>query len=246
MKVLALIPARGGSKGIPRKNIVPIAGKPLLAWTIEAARNSKHLDRVILSTDDEEIASVGREFGVEVPFMRPAELARDTSGSLEMAMHALDWAAREPAGEPEYLLILQPTSPLRVSADIDAAIELALERRAEAVVGVRETFSPAHPYDIWRTESTGEMRYFLDTKDKPTRRQDYPPAYVSCGAIYLNRVITFRQTRNFHPSGTLAYHMPADRSIDIDTPLDLQIADFLLRQRLAQGSTVRATTETSY
>src|ERR1700743_3832228 len=116
MKGLALIPARGGSKGVPRKNIVPVAGKPLLAWTIEAARNSTRLDRIILSTDDEEIASVAREFGVEVPFMRPAELAKDSSGSLEVALHALDWAAREPGGEPEYLLILQPTSPLRSSA----------------------------------------------------------------------------------------------------------------------------------
>src|SRR5580704_13363907 len=156
MKILGLITARGGSKGIPRKNIIPVAGKPLLAWTIEAARGSASVDRVVLSTDDEEIAGVGRQFGAEVPFMRPGALAGDTAGSLGVALHALDWAAREGGGEPGYLLILQPTSPLRTSEDIDAVFELALERQAPAVLGVRETVSPSHPYDSWKLGPGGE------------------------------------------------------------------------------------------
>src|SRR4051794_40245817 len=110
--VAALIPARGGSKSIPRKNIASVGGKPLIAWTIEAALGSKLLDRVYVSTDDEEIASVSRACGSEVPFMRPAELASDEAGSLGVALHALDWMAAH-GGEPDYLLLLQPTSPLR-------------------------------------------------------------------------------------------------------------------------------------
>ncbi len=236
VKVLALITARGGSKGIPRKNLALVGGKPLLAWTIEAARRSSRVDRVVLSTDDADIAAAGRQFGAEVPFLRPKSLATDTAGSLGVALHVLDWAARESGGEPEYLLILQPTSPLRASEDIDGAIELALERRAPAVLGVRETVSPTHPYDSWKLGPAGEIEAFIKVDAKPTRRQDYPPAYVTNGALYLIRPAALRETGSFQPPGTLAFLMPAERSIDIDTPLDLQIADFLLRQWHVQSS----------
>ncbi|HSI10806.1 MAG TPA: acylneuraminate cytidylyltransferase family protein [Chthoniobacter sp.] len=225
MKVQALIPARGGSKSIPRKNIVPVGGKPLIAWTIEAALSSKLLDRVCVSTDDEEIAAVARQYGAEVPFMRPAELASDEAGSLGVALHALDWMAAHD-GEPDYLLLLQPTSPLRTTADIDGAIRLAEEHAASAVLGVCEA-SP-HPWLARQISPEGVLGDFFPLKDKPRRRQDYPPAYMINGAVYLNLVTSLRAARTFQPPDARAYIMPAERSLDIDTPLELRLVDLLL------------------
>jgi CMP-N-acetylneuraminic acid synthetase len=223
--VAALIPARGGSKSIPRKNIVPVGGKPLIAWTIEAALGSKLLDRVYVSTDDEEIASVSRAHGAEVPFMRPAELASDEAGSLGVALHALDWMSAH-GGEPDYLLLLQPTSPLRTTEDIDGAIRLAEERHASAVLGVCEA-SP-HPWLARQISAEGVLSDFFPLKEKPSRRQDYPPAYMINGALYLNRATSLRSTRTFQPPDAQAYVMPAERSLDIDTPMELRLVDLLL------------------
>lgn len=224
--VAALIPARGGSKSIPRKNIVPVGGKPLIGWTIEAALGSKLLDHVYVSTDDEEIASVARRHGAEVPFMRPAELASDEAGSLGVALHALDWMAAH-GGEPDYLLLLQPTSPLRATEDIDGAIRFATERNASAVLGVCEA-SP-HPWLARQISPEGVLSDFFQLKEKPSRRQDYPPAYMINGAIYLNRVQSLRTARAFQPLDALAYVMPQERSLDIDSPLELRLVDLLLR-----------------
>lgn len=224
-KVAALIPARGGSKSIPRKNIVPVGGKPLIAWTIEAALGSKLLDRVYVSTDDEEIATVARQHGAEVPFLRPAELASDEAGSLGVALHALDWMSAH-GGEPDYLLLLQPTSPLRTTEDIDATIRLAEGRKARAVLGVCEA-SP-HPWLARQISPEGFLSDFFALEEKPTRRQDYPPAYMVNGAIYLNRATSLRSARTFQPPDTLAYVMPQERSLDIDSPLELRLVDLLL------------------
>jgi CMP-N,N'-diacetyllegionaminic acid synthase len=226
-KFLALIPARGGSKGIPRKNLRPVAGKPLLAWTIEAAVRSAYLDGVMLSTDDDEIARVGREYGAQISFMRPPELAQDQSGALEVALHALDWMAGNEGVEPAYLLYLQPTSPLRTSADIDGAICLALEREADAVLGVCEA-SP-HPWLARQISAEGVLNEFFPQMEHPVRRQDYPPAYMVNGALYLNRATSLRTARTFQPSGALAYVMPPERSLDIDSPWEMHLADLLLR-----------------
>ena len=227
MSIVALIPARGGSKGIPRKNLAPLAGRPLIAWTIAAALGSADLSRVIVSTDDEEIAKVAREHGAEVPFLRPPELAADDSGALGVALHTLDWLAETEGGEPEYLLLLQPTSPLRRTADIDGAIGLARARNADAVVSV----GPAepHPFLTRRVGETGALSSFILLSEKPARRQDFPPAYVLNGALYLNRSTSLRATRTFEPEGALAFLMPAERSLDIDTPLDLRLAAVLLQ-----------------
>jgi CMP-N-acetylneuraminic acid synthetase len=224
--VAALIPARGGSKSIPRKNIVRVGGKPLIAWTIEAALGSKLLDRVYVSTDDEEIARVAREHGAEVPFLRPAELASDEAGSLGVALHALDWMAVH-GGEPDYLLLLQPTSPLRQTDDIDSAIRLAEDRGASAVLGVSEA-SP-HPWLARQISAEGVLSDFFELQEKPVRRQDYPPAYMINGAIYLNRTTSLRTARTFQPPDALAYVMPPERALDIDLPWELKLMDLLLR-----------------
>lgn len=226
MDLLTLIPARGGSKGISRKNLAPLAGRPLIAWTIAAALGSTKLGRVLVSTDDAEIAEVARQHGAEVPFLRPSELAADESGALEVALHALGWIEDNTNDRPEYLLLLQPTSPLRIAADIDAAIELARTRSADAVLSVCEAVP--HPLLARRVDEHGVLADFIPVPEASGRRQDFPPAYYLNGAIYLNRCVSLRTTRTFQPPGALAWRMPLERSLDIDTPLDLRIAEALL------------------
>ncbi|HET9913914.1 MAG TPA: acylneuraminate cytidylyltransferase family protein, partial [Anaerolineales bacterium] len=144
MTIIGLIPARGGSKTIPHKNIKPLVGKPLIAWTIEAAKKCRALSRVIVSTDDAQIAEVAQQWGAEVPFLRPAELAGDATSSLAVVLHLIQWLKKHDGAVPEYILLLQPTSPFRTTEDLDAAIELAETRKVNAVVSVCET--DAHPF----------------------------------------------------------------------------------------------------
>ncbi|MBW2618814.1 MAG: acylneuraminate cytidylyltransferase family protein, partial [Deltaproteobacteria bacterium] len=176
MKVLGLIPCRGGSKGIPRKNLAPLAGKPLLAWTIEQALAAGCLDRVVVSTEDEEIAAVARKWGAEVPFQRPMKLATDEASPVAVALDALDRLAEQEAYRPDYLMLLQVTSPLREAADLEAAVALARESGGEAVVGVCP--APVHPFLTRRLTADGRLVDFLDSQDQPERRQDFPPAFA--------------------------------------------------------------------
>ena len=226
-EIVGLIAARGGSKGIPRKNIKPLAGKPLIAWTIEAAQQSQALSRLILSTDDEEIADVGRRFGAEVPFLRPLPLAADDTLAIDVVEHALDWLAKDQDCRPDYLLLLQPTSPLRTSEDIIGAIHLAEEHNAEAVVSVCPADS--HPFLIKRLTEQGTLEDFVSTDQVDLRRQALPPAYALNGAIYLNRPSSLMTHRSFLPPGTHAWEMPPERSVDIDTPWDFRLAELLLK-----------------
>lgn len=170
--ILGLIPARGGSKGIPRKNIKLLAGKPLIAWTIEAALDSSCFARLIVSTDDAEIASVARQYGAEVPFLRPAELASDAASSMDVVLHGLDWLAQAAQSLPGLVMLLQPTSPLRTPEDIQAAITLQTEKNAEAVVSVCEA---AHPVQwLRRLGPEGELLPY-QTDPELSRRQDPSP-----------------------------------------------------------------------
>ncbi len=226
-EIVGLIVARGGSKGVPRKNIKPLAGKPLIAWTIDAARQSQALARLILSTDDEEIADVARRHGAEVPFMRPAALAADDTLAIDVVEHALGWLDRDQDCRPDYLLLLQPTSPMRTAEDIRGAIGLAEERNAEAVVGVCEADS--HPFLTKRLSEQGALEDFVSTDQADLRRQALPPAYMINGAIYLNRPESLLRHRSFVPTGTLAWVMPRQRSVDIDTPWDLRLAELQLK-----------------
>ncbi len=228
MNTFGLIPARGGSKGIPRKNLAVVAGKPLISWTIAAALASGKLDRVIVSTDDPEIADVARQYGANVPFLRPAEFSRDDSTALDVALHALGWIAEQWNERPDYLMLLQPTSPLRTGVDIEAAIQLATSRSADAVLGVCE--AAPHPYLARRIALDGTMSDLFPHENRGGRRQDFPQAYVINGAIYLNRCESLQRERTFQPAGALAYVMPGERSLDIDTPWELRLADFLLRE----------------
>lgn len=227
--VLALITARGGSKGIPRKNIVPLAGKPLIAWTIEAARKSPSVDRVVVSTDDPGIAEIARQCGAETPFLRPAELARDDSSHIDTVIHGVRWLGEQQGYTPDYVLLLQPTSPLRTSDDIDAAVALAIAKRADAVVSV--CLSPAHPYLMRRVEADGKLREYEPRPSGYLRRQVLPPVYVENGAIYLADREALLRDRSWYSNNTYAYIMPAERSIDVDTMWDLKLAAWLLTEK---------------
>jgi CMP-N-acetylneuraminic acid synthetase len=227
LDVVALVTARGGSKGIPGKNLVPIGGRPLIAWSIQAARDSALVRRVIVSTDDEAIAAAARVAGAEVPFKRPAELAQDTSSHISVVLHALDWLEAAEGRLPDYLLLLQPTSPLRTAEDVDAAITLAGQTGAASVVSVCPAHT--HPYLAKSVSAAGRLTDFL-TIDRRAylRRQDLPPAYALNGAIYLTRPATLRQERTFLPADTVPYVMPVERSLDVDTRWDLALLRLLM------------------
>jgi len=233
--VLGLITARGGSKSIPRKNLMPLDGKPLIAWTFEVALQSRQLSRVILSTDDEEIAGVGRDWGIEVPFLRPSELANDDSSHISVVNHAIAWLEDHENVCPDYIMLLQPTSPLRTVEDIDTAIQIAEVRNAIAVVSVCETHH--HPYLTKRTLEDGTLADFVSSNIAYLRRQGLPPAYALNGAIYLNRRDSLLHDKSFLPPGTYAYIMPQERSLDIDTPWNFYLADLILRNRCANKVT---------
>ena len=231
-QVVGIITARGGSKGVPRKNVRMVAGKPLIAWTIEAARQARSLNRVIVSTDDAEIARVAQHFGAEIPFIRPASLAQDNSTHIDVLCHAIHWLRDEGGCRVDYVVNLQPTSPMRLAEDIDGAVTLAIERRADAVVSICPT--SANPHLVKQLSPTGELIGFAGVEVRHSRRQELPPAYVFNGSVYVNRADHLLATRNMFAPGMLGYVMPESRSWDIDTEEDLQVVDFLMTSRLNQ------------
>jgi CMP-N,N'-diacetyllegionaminic acid synthase len=227
--ILGIIPARGGSKAIPRKNLALLANKPLLAWTVEVALESASLDRLIISTDDPEIAGVGKKLGAEVPFLRPAELATDISPGMDVILHAIHWLDESENYRPDYVLLLQPTSPLRTVTDIRESIKLALAKRADSVVSVCE----AHQHPLWMkaVNEEGRLADLYPQSAAPTRRQDLPSVFALNGAIYLALRTFLLCERTFISDRTYAYVMPENRSLDVDTPWDLHMADLILRDR---------------
>ncbi len=226
--MLGLITARGGSKGVPRKNLCPVGGRPLIEWTIDAALKAGRLDRVVVSTDDPEIAQAARDAGGDTPFLRPAKLARDETPHIDVVLHALDWLS-ERGDEYEYVALLQPTSPLRTSEDIDEAVGLAIRRSAEAVVSVVETHD--HPYLTRRMNEDGTLSEFVRCDIAYPRRQDLPAAFALNGAVFVNRPESLKSCRSFCPHGALAYVMPPERSLQIDTPWDLRLVGLVLDDR---------------
>jgi CMP-N,N'-diacetyllegionaminic acid synthase len=233
---LGLITARGGSKSIPGKNIAPLEGRPLLAYTCDAAKASKRLTRVVLSTDDEAIAAVGRSCGVEVPFTRPDEIARDTTPSIEVALHAVKWLADHDGWLADVLVVLQPTSPLREARHIDDALDLLDSGQADTIVSVVSVPHRYSPYGIMRMES-GLLRDFWDGPlpfDR-FRRQDIPRLYARNGpAVLATRVPVLTEKQSFYGERVLPYFMDEADSIDIDTPLDLAMAAVALQARRAR------------
>jgi CMP-N,N'-diacetyllegionaminic acid synthase len=226
---LGIIPARGGSKAIPRKNLALLANKPLIAWTVEVANESDSLDRLVVSTDDQEIAEAGKKLGAEVPFLRPTELATDSATSMDVILHAIRWFDENESYRPDYVLLLQPTSPLRTVTDIRKSIELLLAKHGDSVVSVCET----HQHPLWMKCMNEEGRLVdLNPQSRtPTRRQDLSPVFALNGAIYLALRAFLLSERTFISDRTYAYVMPENRSLDVDTPWELHLADLILRDR---------------
>ena len=225
MKNIALITARGGSKGIPRKNILPFAGKPLIHWTIEAAKKSKYIDLIFVSTDDQEIAEVSRKAGAFVPFLRPSYLANDFSPSIDTVIHTLN-----KFNNFDYIFLLQPTSPLRTNLDLDKSMELLIKSNSESLVSLSE--SQKHP----------ALNFYINEDDKrikkitnipvPNQRQETQVSYTLNGAIYLSSTSSVMAKKTFLRESTIGYIMPIERSVDIDTQLDWEWGEFLVKRNL--------------
>lgn len=226
--ILALIPARGGSKGVPRKNLRCLAGKPLIVYTIEAALQANFIDRIIVSTDDLEIANISKKYGAEVPFIRPEVLATDGAKGIDVVLHAMQWL--EDHNEKfDLLMLLQPTSPLRDSEDIENALGLFMRKNADAVVSVCEVeHSP-----LWMNTLREDlcMKDFIDKEVLNKNRQQLEIYYRLNGAIYLAKWDFIKQYKSFYGDKTYAYIMPREKSVDIDSEFDLQFAEFLMRNK---------------
>lgn len=222
---LGLIPARGGSKGIPRKNVREMAGAPLIAHTIEAALDADQLDRTVVSTDDGEIARVARESDADVPFQRPAELATDDAATEPVIEHALTYLAETEDYDPDAVVLLQPTSPLRTSDDVDEAIDRYERENATSLVAV----TPDHS-NRWRRTEDGAER--VTYSDGPTRRQEREPEFVENGAIYVTDTERFLATGDIRIGHTALYEMTEAASVDVDTEFDLWLADQIASQWL--------------
>jgi CMP-N,N'-diacetyllegionaminic acid synthase len=227
-QVLAVIPARGGSKSIPRKNLAPLCGRPLIVYTFQAAKESRFLDRVLLSTDDEEIADVGRRHGIEVPFLRPAELARDDTPTLPVIQHAVEFLEEAEGYRSGYVVILQPTSPLRRGCHIDDALQLLAQSGADSVVSVVEVPHNFNPVSVMRIVE-GRLKPFLDTGHPILRRQDKPRVYARNGpAVLAMTYETLMLKGDLFGEDCRPYIMPEEVSVDIDKPFDLELASLLL------------------
>lgn len=221
--VLAIIPARGGSKGIKGKNIFSIEGKPLIAYTIEAACASEYIDTVIVSTDNQEIADVSKAYGAEVPFLRPAELASDYAKTIDAVLHAV-YTLKEMGKEYDYLVLLQPTQPLRSAEDIDHAIILC-DKKMRGVVSISRVKD--HPVLMRYMNAQGEMCKLLEL-NSTVRRQDMPDYYRVNGCVYVNPMseVTGELSFNDNP---IPYIMPVERSVDIDGYEDIALVEYYLR-----------------
>ncbi len=222
-RFLGIVPARGGSKGVPRKNIREIAGKPLIAWTILDTLKSRYLDCCIVSTDDDEICQIAKEYGAYVPFLRPLELAQDDTASIDVV---LDLIGRLP--NYDYAVLLQPTSPLRTAEDIDGAISCCLEHGSKSCVSVTET--EYSPYWMYKLDEANKMNPLLNiSQDKSYQRQKLAQVYRLNGAVYVNSYDMLKHEHRFIGKDTVGYIMPQERSYDIDTLQDFEIVEILMK-----------------
>jgi len=226
MQLLYIIPARGGSKGLPGKNIKELAGKPMIAYSILAALHSKYKGKVVVSTDDLKIAELSKQHGAEVPFMRPSELATDNASTVDAIIHAIEYYKKQTVYF-DLIVLLQPTSPLRTCVDIDNAIDLLIQKKASAIVSVCE--NEHHP--LWSNSlpEDGSMKDFMREEAKGKNRQQLPKNYRLNGAVYVSKTEDLIKHKGFIHEGTYAYIMPANRSIDIDHEIDFKLAELLIK-----------------
>jgi len=229
--ILALIPARGGSKGLKKKNISPLLGKPLIAWTIEQALKSKYLDRVVISTDNKEIAEISQKYGAEVPFIRPPELARDDSKVIDTVLHALDFF-KEQNLNFDYLALLEPTSPLRRNDDIDKGIKKLIDNGniAESLISVGE-IALEHPIYSKKIDKNGYITSFLKMEWAGSLRQKLPKAYFPYGVIYIAKVSAIRKHKTVYPDRVLPFFIERWQNYEINDIWDFLCVEAILKNK---------------
>jgi CMP-N,N'-diacetyllegionaminic acid synthase len=228
MNILAIIPARAGSKGLPGKNIKDLNGKPLIAYTIEEAFKSKYINRVVVSTNDKDIAGISTQLNAEVPFLRPAELSSDHSPTIDTVVYTVNRLKEEDDYFPEYICLLQCTTPLKTACHIDGAIEKLFSSGMDGVVSVCET--EAHPYWM-QVFKNDRLEFFLEQEKKILRRQDLPPIYRFNGAIWVIKTKVLLEENSLIVKNQTGYIMPIEDSIDIDNMMDFKFAELLIKER---------------
>ncbi|MCX7927850.1 MAG: acylneuraminate cytidylyltransferase family protein [Candidatus Omnitrophica bacterium] len=233
MKILGLIPARIGSKRIYKKNIALLNDKPLISYTCFCARESKFINRLIVSTDSEEIASAAKKYGAEVPFLRPREISQENSTEFEFLVHALNWFSKYEDYEPDLIVVLYPTSPFRKPESIDRAVEEILKHpEADSLRSVR--LCSEHPYKMWTIEN-GYLKPFIDSENPHLHTFSYqilPKVYIQNASIYITKPSTIRNKKSSIGDIVIPFVMDEIESIDINTPLDFKIAELLLKNEL--------------
>ena len=230
MKILAVIPARSGSKGLKNKNIKNLCGHPLIAWTIMRAKKSKFITKVIVSTDSKKIANISKKYGALVPFMRPKKYATDKANDFDVLKHAINFF--ETKGEKfDYIIMLQPTSPLRELKDINNSIKKVLKKNIDTLVSVSKV-EMQHPRFIYSIKNKDNLIPFLKTnKSSDIRRQDIEPLYFLEGSIYISKIKTYMKYKTFYHNRTRAYEVPKWKSLEIDEAEDLNLAEFHMKDK---------------
>lgn len=227
--VLAIIPARGGSKGLPGKNIRDVCGKPLIAWSIEQARACPEIDTVIVTTDDAGIARVAASFGAEVPFLRPEELASDIASSIDVVLHTIEFMAKK-GSSYDLAVLLEPTSPLREVSDISGAIkQLLATPNCQSVVGVSQVES-VHPAFLYRVDE-GLLKPYLGVQPTNLRRQDIEKLYFLEGSVYVSFINALKAKRSFYHESTAPWIVPRYKSFEVDELIDLIVIEALMTAR---------------
>jgi N-acylneuraminate cytidylyltransferase/CMP-N,N'-diacetyllegionaminic acid synthase len=227
--MIAIIPARGGSKGLPDKNIKPFCGKPMIAYTIEAALAAKGIENVFVSTDSEEIAQISKEYGAEVPFLRPDKLAQDNSKVVDAFLYTIEKLNEEFGYNINEFIKLQPTSPLRKTLHIEEAINLFYENKPDSLISYVEM---SHP-PVWACKITdGKVSKYFEKESEPKNRQEITKAYMPNGSIYILKYSILKTTRQYITENTIPYIMGAEVSIDIDTDFDFQVASYLFKSSM--------------
>mgnify|MGYP001180350079 CR=1 FL=1 len=225
-RVLAYIPARSGSKGIIDKNIADVCGKPLIAYSIESTKKSKYVDKIIVSTDSEKYAEICKRHGAEVPFIRPAELAGDQSKEIDVVLHVLDWCNQNNL-DFDIIIKLQPTSPLRLAEDIDKAIEMLENKCADAITSVSEV--DVHPWWTNQLPENLSMKNFIKP-EAIKNRQELPNYYQLNGVLFAAKRKHLLEKRSWFAENSFATIIPAERSIDIDNPIQLELVRIMVRK----------------
>ena len=226
-KSICIIPAKANSSRLPGKNIVKLCGKPMLAYTIEAALKSKLFDQVIVSTENNRIAGIAKKYGAQIPCKRPLELTKDTAGVVDVCLHMVDYLEKK-KNHYKTLCVLLPTSPLRKAEDIKKAYKVFTAKKANFVMGITKYFY--EPFEALVEDKKGHMSPYWGSKYASMKRQHRPQLFVDNGAIYFVNIKAFKKEKTFYGSDLRGYYMLPERSIDVNTPFDLKTSEYLIKR----------------